>query len=388
MVIIHVTAHYIEKLGEGYQVYQLVKEQVLLGHDVHIVTCSQGIEMKNYKENAMKLGQDQHFPTGISQSELGATIHRLKKVFRFVNRTWWSGFKQKLKDIKPDLIIVHSILEFQSIRLLFYHKEFNCNIIYDDHTTINVVRKDIVGKLAYFLFRIFFARRLCKVANKIIGISDSCVEVLNKFFGINSEKVEMIPLGTDTSLFYPDKNKRDSYRNSLSIEDDETLVVYTGKIYQEKKVHLIIDALNDKDFQNEKKIIILIIGTVYNAYKEELQDSIDRSINRVIVLSHIAHDLLPEVYNAADICVWPAHTTTSTLDASACACPIICSDYKKERYKNDNGIGIKDGNIADLKRALFLLAFDENLRRKMGNNGVDLIKKEHSWTAINQQFIE
>ena len=49
------------------------------------------------------------------------------------------------------------------------------------------------------------------------------------------------------------------------LSDDKTtqqLIVYTGKIYDEKKVHLIIEALNDKVFSNQK-IVIQVVGTIY-----------------------------------------------------------------------------------------------------------------------------
>ena len=95
---------------------------------------------------------------------------------------------------------------------------------------------------------------------------------------------------------------------------------------------------------------------------------------------------MASVYNAADIAVWPGHTTTSTLDASACGCPIICSDYKSERFKNQNGIGIKDGDLEQLKKALFKLISSQELRIKMGQRGIQLINSENTWEIITDKF--
>jgi glycosyltransferase involved in cell wall biosynthesis len=387
MKIVHISAYYIEDLAKGYQVYELVREQILLGHEVHIVTSDRHNSIKNYVENTSKIGKNETLRVGKNTAESGAIIHRLGSVFTITGRLWWKGFKNKIIELNPDFIIVHGILEFQSLRLLFFARNTDCRIIFDDHTTINVVRRSFSGKVAYSIFRTFFASRLYKIAHKIIGVSDSCITVLNKFYGLNGDKVKMIPLGSNISIYYPDTSKREAHRATIQIKNDEILVVYTGKIYDEKKVHLIVEALNDKVFKN-KKLVIQIVGTVYNDYKEFLNLKIKNSIHRIILTPNVSHEELAKIYNGADICVWPAHTTTSTLDASACGCPIICTDYKSERYKNNNGFGIKDGDLIELTLALQKIIIDEPLRKEMGQNGITLISQEYTWKKINKLFLD
>lgn len=387
MKIVHISAYYVEDLAKGYQVYELVREQILLGHEVHIVTSNRHNSIKNYVENTNKIGKNETLRVGKKVAESGAIIHRLASIFTITGRVWWKGYKNKIIELNPDFIIAHNILEFQSLRLLFFAQKLNCPIVFDDHTTLNVVRKNFSGKVAYSIFRTFFASHLYKIANKIIGVSDSCIKVLNQFYGLKGDKVKMIPLGSDISIYYPDKDKRQIHRENSKIKNDEILVVYTGKIYDEKKVHLIIDALNDKIF-NDKKLVIQIVGTVYNDYKEFLSLKIKNSIHKIILTPNVSHEELAKIYNGADICVWPAHTTTSTLDASACGCPIICVDYKSERYKNNNGIGVKDGDIQQIKNALERLIFDDILRSEMGKRGIELIMKENTWFNINNSFLQ
>lgn len=387
MRIVHVSAYYIEDLAKGYQVFELVREHISDGHEVHIVTSNQNIGNKNYIENAIKTGKITTNLPELSTADSGAIIHRLSPLFKVTGRLWWKKFKSTLIDLQPNYIIVHNILEFQTLRLLFFAEELNCPIVFDDHTTINLVRRDFFGKLAYWIFRSFFADYLYSKASSIVGISDSCTKVLNKQFGLKGEKITMIPLGCNTKIYYPDINKRKIYRENIRIGNDEILIVYTGKVYDEKKVHLIISALNDKMFQGNK-IAIQIVGTVYNDYKEFLTSEIENSTHRVILTPNVNHEELSKIYNSADICVWPAHTTTSTLDASACGSPIICSDYKKERYSYGNGIGIKDGDLESLKIALKELINNNNLRNYMSERGIQMIKDNHQWTEISRRFID
>jgi glycosyltransferase involved in cell wall biosynthesis len=345
------------------------------------------LNLKNYQEQAKKFNPSENLNSGSYVSDLGATIHRLPVLFSIGNRNWWEGYVNLLIDLKPNILIVHSILEFQTLRLIYFINKINCKLIIDDHTTINVIRNGISGSFVYFLFRFFFSNRLYSIANKIIGISDSCITVINDYMGLKGEKVIMIPLGTDSQIFYPDLNKRELLRRELILQDNTLLIVYTGKVYDEKKVHLIIDVLNEINSEGNLDLVIYIVGTVYENYKNTLNSHIKNSLNRVILEDNVSHDKLSYIYNAADISVWPAHTTTSTLDASACGCPIICSDYKTERYRFKSGLGVIDGDCNSLKKALKILIDDRELRLCMGKNGINMTTKFNSWEKIANDFI-
>ena len=119
MKIVHISAYYIEDLAKGYQVYELVREQILLGHEVHIITSDKHNGIKNYVENTSKIGSNETLKVGKSDAESGAIIHRLNSTFTITGRLWWKGFKNKIIDLNPDYVIVHNIIEFQSLRLLF-----------------------------------------------------------------------------------------------------------------------------------------------------------------------------------------------------------------------------------------------------------------------------
>ena len=81
MKIVHISAYYIEDLAKGYQVYELVREQILLGHEVHIITSDKHNGIKNYVENTSKIGSNETLKVGKSDAESGAIIHRLNSTF-------------------------------------------------------------------------------------------------------------------------------------------------------------------------------------------------------------------------------------------------------------------------------------------------------------------
>jgi len=386
MKIVSINAHYQDKLG--YQDYFLGRELMRMGHEVHYVTSDWHFDFPDYDNTVKHIIGDKYVGTGLFYNDFGVPVHRLKSADKSKTKLiWLIGFKKKLVELKPDLIISHGIFTYQSIRLLFIAKELNCRIIFDDHTTINLVRKTLNSKLTYFVFRTLFSKKILKVADKVVGISDTCIDVMRDSFGLDGPKVQMIPLGTDNEFFHPNIELRYAFRKKNKIGDDECFIVYTGKIYDLKNAHLIIDALNDPDVVLKKKLKILYVGDIAKKYSDFFREKVNGSKNPVLLKSAVSMEELIEIYNGADLCVWPDHLTTSTIDASACGCPIICSDYMPERVKYDNGLLVKAGDLIDLKEKLKALIHNENKRIIMGMNGVEYVNNELSWNSVAKSFI-
>ena len=385
MRIIHINAHYQD--GLGYQDYYLGLEHSKQGHEVHFVTSDQHFRFPDYENTIQKIIGDRYVGTGFFLNDYGVPVHRLSSK-RIGGLMWLNNFGKKLSELKPEFIISHGTFTYQSVRLLYLAHQLNCPIVFDDHTTQNVIRKGLFAEIVFWAFRRLFSRRFLRVAHKIVGISVSCMNVLRDKFGLYGPKVVLIPLGTDTNLFKPNAALRNQYRSNLGVTNDEIMVLYTGKMYEEKNVHLIIEALNDTAVTQNKSIVIHLVGNIGKTYRTFLEQKMSESIHRVVYQPAVEQAQLPSIYNAADIAVWPSHTTTSTIDASACGCPIICVEYMSERLKNNNGLGIKDGDLLALKKALALLIEQPQLRKKMGQLGIELVENELSWQSISRTFIE
>lgn len=386
MRIINIGAHYQDKLL--YQENCLGIEWKKLGHEVIYITSDKNFDFPDYDNTVKHIIGSKYVGTGVFSTEFGVKVHRLKSSSRkFTGLVWLYGMKKKLLELKPDFIVSHGIFSFHSVRLLFMAKKLKCPIVFDDHYTINLLPKSKLALFIYFVFRKVLAKKFLKVAHKLIGISDTCIDVMRDYFGLSGSKVEMIPLGADTNVYYPDKALRNEYRNSLGASSNTLIITYTGKIYELKKVHLILEALNDKEVNGDRDILILIVGDVTKSYAGILNKAIQNSFYPVKVKSTVPPKELAAIYNASDIAVWPDHLTTSTIDASACGCAIICSHYMTERTKYNNGINIKAGDLIELKTAIRFLIQNDEKRLEMGRSGVRYVNEVMSWKSIASRFI-
>ncbi len=387
MKIVNICAHYQDKLG--YQEHYLGKEWVKMGYDVHYITSDVHFDFPDYNNTVKSIIGDKYVGTGVFYTDFNAPIHRLKSApKKYTGLMWLVGLKKKVLELKPDILVIHGIFNYQTIRVLYFVKKIGCKVIIDDHTAEFFVRKGKIADAVFWLFRALFSKHILKVADKIVAITPSVVDVMRNKFGISGVKVEMIPLGSDIELFRKSREYRKRGREYFNLDDEDILVLYTGKIYPDKKVHLIIDALNDPNVNCSKNIVIGIVGNMSIDYKEFMNEAIKNAVCRVVLLNAVSQAVLPLMYNAADICVWPDSLTTSTIDASACGSPIICSDNMPERTIYGNGILIKGGDIYELKIALRKLIDDAVLRLEMGQKGVKYVEDKLSWRIIAQRFLD
>lgn len=386
MRIVSVNVHYQDKLG--YQDYYLGKEWTKMGHEVHYISSDVHFDFPDYDNTVKHLIGEKYIGTGVFYNDFNVPVHRLKGTDKkLTGLIWLRGFKKKLLELKPDILVLHGVFNYQTVRALFFANQLNCRIIIDDHTADFFLRKGKKAEFAFWLFRTLFAKKILRVADKIIGITPSVMGVMSEKFGLSGPKTSLVILGSDTELFTCSNKLRQQGREYFGIKEDEILVLYTGKIYPEKKVHLIIDALNDPDVRGDNKVVVGIVGGMDADYKTLLDKKIASSVCRVIVKPAVPQQLLPMLYNAADICSWPDSLTTSTIDASACGCPIICSDYMPERTSYGNGILIKGGSLEELKTALKRLINNSELRKEMGRLGVKYVNEKLSWNIIAKQFL-
>ena len=205
-------------------------------------------------------------------------------------------------------------------------------------------------------------------------------------YGFSPDKVRLIPNGSEINRFYPDLYLRKNKRDQLGIKDDEIVILYTGKISERKGVDKII--LSTQKYIPQFNIRYLFVGNIDQEFKERFEKIIENIKDIVLLFNAVPNSDLPDFYRISDIACWPMESSMSAIDAMACGLPIIVCDQLKERLKNRNGIGIKEGDIKELENAIYRLISNDELRREMGRRGRELVEKEMNWKAISQKFIE
>lgn len=383
MKIIHLVSYFQPQLG--YQEYFLAREHRKMGHDVTVITSDRYFPYPDYDKTNRPILGDRIVGAGVSEYE-NIKIIRLPIRMELNCRPWLVGIEEQVKKIQPDIIISHSIGTFSSLRVARLKPSLNFKLVVDDHMLWSEENNSFLARLYYAFFDF---KKILKQADRVVGVADECVEYIVKKYKFPRNRVEMIPLGANTDLFQRNTEGGISFRKKQGIDLQKVLITYTGKLTYLKGPHNIIAAIARIKEQVEGKLALLFVGNAETEYVDFFENELKKVSDYVDIhrMPAVKNTELVEIYSATDIAVWPRQASMSMIEAMSCEVPIICCDFLTERYKNNNGIPIKEDDIEDLANALLKLIENPFLRHEMGKNGQDLVQKEFNWRVIAEKFI-
>jgi glycosyltransferase involved in cell wall biosynthesis len=386
MKIAHVVDYFQPQLG--YQETFLAQEHARMGHSVWVITSDRYSPILYTGESVKKLLGDRVVKPGFFIEE-GVAVWRLKTLIEFPRSIWMIGLEKKILEINPDIVIVHGIANIAAIRIaLLKGNGTHFKLIYDDHMTFEASRHYL--RFLYPLFKFIFAPIIIRKSNALVGVADTCKLFMNKMYGFPLDKILVIPLGADTTLFKYDSVAKEKIRKSLGISENEVIFTYAGKIIPVKGPHLLIEAAVELH-KNHENIKILLIGNGPSEYIQKIRDYLKLHRCESICIFHdsVKNSELPQFYSAADVAVWPKEASLSMFEAMACQLPVIISidSEVQERLSYNNGFLYNANDNLDLAKKMELL-LDRNTRKIMGENGREIVNKKFSWKVIGSQFAD
>jgi len=387
MHIVHICLHFNTIIE--YQELALAREQLRTGHKVSVVTSDWHPNFTNYDTIYKPILGERYIGTGVFFEE-GITIYRLKllsvpSIFRRLK-----GAKKIIKSISPDLVICHG---FEVGLILFQASKAKCKVIVDSHQMPLHVRGLNKTARAKFILNNYLSKakgiyiRLHKRI-ECAGVTEDSVDYLIKSF-CPKKRIHLIPLAADTKSFFPDKTLKNSMRRMLGFSEKDVVLIFTGKIQENKGVHLIIESMASLANEGITNYKLLIVGNGPLGYINKINDLIQAFglKDKVVTLDFADKETLNEYFNAANIAVYPKEVTISHMEAMATGLPILVENLKGigHRIKLGNGFGIS--NSMELTDRLRELSIDKELLQKMGKLSFLLIKEQYNWININKKLL-
>ncbi len=245
----------------------------------------------------------------------------------------------------------------------------------------------------------FIINLLKKFEKFIYNNSDVVVTIDNVFYSTifprirNSRKLYIIPNFVDTDLFKPLKNQ--PLLPKIFGEDNKKIkILYAGNIGFFQDWEPVIYAAKELSTEN---VDFWIIGEgVQKSYLEK--EIRDHNLTNVRIFPYQRRELIPIINNHADIHFISINKQmeqegfpSKVYTIMACAKPIIVITGDNTPLYNF----LKDINCSELitnnrnvnfTKAIRKLAFDKELRVKLGNNGFEEIKKNYSMKVVVSEY--
>ncbi|MFX0132186.1 MAG: glycosyltransferase family 4 protein [Candidatus Hodarchaeota archaeon] len=373
--------------GPVVHTYNISKIQASLGYNIRVFTT-------NILTNEIISGE-------LPRYEIldGINVHRFPIRYRinqshyFITPRLPFGFLK----YKYDIIHSHSFRTFQTDISSMFSAIKKKPFVFTAHGTLRdislfnwFVKKEKEAKRIKFYDSIF-KNLFLKVVDKIIVHSE-----YEKFWTIRNRipknLIEVIPHGVNIDHFL-DKNYKRRFQDKF--KKTEKMILYVGRMLRNYRnlEHLII-VLKDiiKEIPSAK---LWLVGHVHDKdYEIELRKLVKKLNLRsnVLFLTHPTRAEVFGAYKCANVVVFPITNSDSfgipVLEAGAAKAPIISIKRGPalELIQNGKtGILVEKNNLDQLKNAILKVLSDDELRKKLGQNGYQNVKRNYTWDIITKK---
>ena len=287
-----------------------------LGHEVFVVTVNQKASSYDFEE-------DGHI-IKVPGVKTGIYDYRLTSMYPL-------KIAKKIKKMNLDIIHVHTEFSIGSFGRIIA-KQLNIPIVATYHTYyedyLYYVTKGYFNYISKNLLKTLTQFSADKTVNSLIVPAEKIKDLFINKYNYKKE-IAVIPTGIAIERFYKenvDKNKKEEIYKSLKVDKDDFLILFVGRVAEEKNIEFLIEAhkkLVKED--NKYKLIIVGDGPDIKNLKELSKDIKDN----VVFAGKSLWEDVPCYYDIADIFVTASRSETqglTVLEALASSTPVVCAN--------------------------------------------------------------
>ncbi len=244
---------------------------------------------------------------------------------------------------------------------------------------MNLVKSHILKKLLDFMAWLSYSLPVA-----ITPISPGYKRRIVEKYGIKKEKIRVVEVGVDTSIFKSISNKKDDF-----------IVMYSGILGPAYDFRNALMAAKLLSNHKELKFIIRGIGECKYDIKKMIEEF---SLENVCLDTNlISKSKLVKILNLADACLLPMKEIkaadeglpTKIFEYQAMGKPVVCcSSGESAQYikSTRSGVVINPGNPKALADAIFRLYRNKEFTRELGMNGRKYVCENLSVEKIGERL--
>lgn len=244
----------------------------------------------------------------------------------------------------------------------------------------------------------FRSKLIYRLTKQVIAEADSVIAVSNalkrKAEEIVSPKnpISVIYMGHDPSKFAFDEVARFNLRKKLDIPGKSIAFIFIGNILKTKGIFELLEAF------------CLLIKKMPDAYLIFVGDGKDKKrlikkavktgiSNRVIFIGRRQHNKIPHWLSMSDILILPSYSEglpNAVVEAMACQRPVIATNVggiPEVIVDGKSGILVEPKDAVALAEAMQRVAYDKDLRVRLGNQGRKIVREKFSWEENIKKLI-
>jgi len=380
--IVHVVDYLMPRMG--YQEYLLAKWNAKHGHEVHVVTSDRYAPVPNYDETLRTLLGERVVGPTVERAD-GFTVHRLPTALEWRTRTWIVGLTEAIERIRPDVVFCHGSTSVTAFRVARFAGKHQVPLLMDNHMVFSVMDRTEAGRVFYRVLPGLTRRFLSPVTYRFLGVADECCAFLRDVQGVSPSQVELLPLGLDLDVFSVDGKSGLRARAGLGIPRDARVVLQTGKLTRDKGAALLSAAIAPT-MKRDTSVWLVFVGSGPEDYVDEVLGPVREAgvTDRVRFVPLMPLAELPSAYRLADLCVYPAASSLSCVEAAGCGRAVVMSDLPIGRWRAERGVGVcyQTGDVDNLRRTIEELLANDAERCRLGKSAAEAVRHSFSYDVI------
>ena len=341
--------------GVTAHVTQLARELGRSGHEVQVLAPHSPSRESQDADLHVPLGRSVPLPSG-------GSIAR-------VSLSWWLYPKIRALLRKEQFDVIHLHEPMAPILPL-------CVLEFSDSVNIGTFHASYARQHLYRITHPIIKRWQQRLHGNI-AVSPAARRYVNNTF---PGDYEIIPNGIDFKHFSTNVAPMPQY------QDGKINILFVGRLEKRKGLRYLLEAYGKLKW-DLPNIRLIVVGPG-NPDKESYRVMSSQNLQDVEFVGRVSYDDLPRYYASADIFCSPATGAESfgivLLEAMSAGKPVVASDIEGFRGVMTHGeqgllVPKKDSNA--LAEALGMLAYDPELRRKLGGNG-NRLAEEYRWEVV------
>lgn len=233
----------------------------------------------------------------------------------------------------------------------------------------------------------------------VVVQSERAVMMLQKIYGISSEKIKFIPHGAPDVQFLDTSYYKDKFRLS-----DKKVILTFGLLGPGKGMEDVINSLAEvvKDYPD---VVYIILGATHPNVKRQFGETYRISLENLVKKKELENNVmfinrfvetkeLHEFLLMSDIYVSPYHNKAQIVSgtltyAMACGKAVVSTPYwyAEESLKDDRGVLFPFKDSAYLAKTLVDLLTNESIRNRLRKNAYDATRKL-TWNNVAKQYVD
>lgn len=392
--------------GLGTYAAEITRKFVLLDHDVTIFTMND--DTGGLPTRELWRGIEIHRPIDIDVSDSlpdvvaedvkkwGRGIKLFSKllVYNYLSASKLVNELVRKEEFKYDIVVAHDWLSVMAG--IAIKRELGLPLVFHVHSTEKGRTlgngSDVVSNIEY---------RGAQIADMIITVSHMMKNELTQL-GFPPEKIKVCYNGVDPEKYNPEKvsqEKIKELRNRYAIQDNESMVLFIGRLVGVKGADKLIAAMPHvlEKVPNAKLVIVGLGGM--RSYlealveKSKLQNSVKFRFEFVPEQERIAH------YAACDVAVFPSLYEPFgivALEAMSMQKPVVVGATDASGMKeiivpngpDQCGFHINPNDPADIAWGIVNAVQDSQRKVQLGENGRKIVLQRFTWDTSAKKTIE